>query len=156
MSYNPEELAKPEQTISELTEDDRTQLREQSQLIEKYLADSESREKFKTVVGKVGTIRAILEANVFKPNQTYELQCLGVVLGDAIVQELDMEWVIVEDDYDRSPAVQLPGTSIIFYPVTMISKRIENGEDLDVFDLFNWVADTMEKSRDLFISLGEI
>jgi hypothetical protein len=96
--------------------------------------------RHQTVAGKLGTIRAILQANAFKPDQTYQLQCLGIVLGDALVQELKMEWVKVEDERGRDPAVQLPGTTIILYPLTMISKRIERGEQVDVFDLFNGIA----------------
>ena len=92
--------------------------------------------------------KAILDAKAFKPSQTYELQCLGIVLGDAFVQEMKMEWVMVEDKDGRDPAVRLPGTSIILYPMTMISKRIERGEKVDVFNLFNGVAakvDEMQK-----------
>ncbi len=75
-----------------------------------------------------------------KQEQTYELQCMGIVLGDAFVQEMKMEWVVVEDSYGRDPAVRMPGTSVIVFPLTMISKRIEAGEDVDVFDLFNGLA----------------
>jgi hypothetical protein len=84
---------------------------------------------------------------VFKPSQTYELQSMGIVLGDAFVQELGMEWVIVQDTYGRDPAVRLPRTSIIIFPLTMISKRIEKGEQVDVFDLFNGVANEVEALR---------
>jgi hypothetical protein len=67
------------------------------------------------------------------------------VLGDAFVQELKMEWVLVEDASGRDPAVRLPGTSIILYPLTMISKRIERGDKVDVFDMFNSVAAKVEE-----------
>jgi hypothetical protein len=70
---------------------------------------------------------------------------MGIVLGDAFVQEMKMEWVIVEDSSGRDPAVRMPGTTIIIYPMTMISKRVEKGEKVDVFDLFNGVADHIEK-----------
>jgi len=53
---------------------------------------------------------------------------------------LGMEWIMVEDEYGRDAAVRMPGTTIILYPLTMISKRVERGEDVDVFDLFNGVA----------------
>jgi len=140
------QMTQPEQTVTGLTQEDEARLAEQRAVIEAYLSD-DSREKYKTTVGKVGTIRAILEADVFQPDQTYELQCLGVVLGDAFVQELEMEWVMVEDEYGRNPAARLPGTSIILYPLTMISKRIERGEKVDVFDLFNGIADQVDELK---------
>lgn len=131
--------SQPDQTVTMLTEADQKRLRDQRAVVEALLADEDSG-KYERPAGKLGLIRAILSENTFKPNQTYELQCLGVVLGDAFVQELKMEWVIVEDGYGRDPAVRLPGTTIILFPLTMISKRVERGEKVDVFDVFNWAA----------------
>jgi len=135
------------QNVSSPSEADRRRLDDQRAVVEKYLADDSSRAKYKTAAGKLGTIRAILDGNVFKPNQTYELQCLGIVLGDAFALELGLEWVTVEDAHGRDPAMRLPGTSIILFPLTMISKRIERGEKVDVFDLFNGVAAEVESAR---------
>jgi Domain of unknown function (DUF3806) len=134
----------PEQKITELTEDDQNRLADQRSEVEKYLANEDSERKYKTPGGKLGIIRALLQANTFKREQTYELQCLGIVLGDAFVQELGWEWIMVEDDDGRDPAVSVPGTSIIIYPLTMISKRIERGEEVDVFDLFNGIVEMVE------------
>ncbi len=137
-------MNQPEQKIAALTEADQLRLKNQREVIEKFFADDESKRKYKSTVGKLGTIRAVLQAGVFKPHQTYELQCLGIVLGDAFIQELGMEWVMVEDQFGRDPAVMLPRTSIILYPLTMISKRVERGEEVDVFELFNGIAAHIE------------
>jgi hypothetical protein len=126
---------------------DEARLREQRAVVEKYLANDDSREKYTTPAGKLGTIRAILAAKVFAPTQTYELQSLGVVLGDALVLREGMEWVIVADSLGRDPALRAPGTSIIVYPLTMISKRVEKGETVDVFALFDAVSDDIERLR---------
>ena len=138
----------PEQTVTELNDEDRDRFRRQRAVVEQHLGDNEeNRRKYETAAGKLGTIRAILQADVFNADQTYELQCLGIVLGDVYVQDLGMEWVMVEDEYGRDPAVRLPGTSIILYPLTMISKRIERGEQVDVFELYNGVAAEVEKLK---------
>jgi Domain of unknown function (DUF3806) len=137
----------PTQKVTKLTDADQQRLRKQRAVVEKYLADDASRQKYETATGKLGTMRAILQTNVFKPNQTYELQCLGIVLGDALVQESKMEWVMVEDQYGRDPAIRLPGTTIILFPLTMISKRIERGEKVDVFELFNGMAAQVDDIR---------
>jgi hypothetical protein len=60
------------------------------------------------------------------------------------VQDMGMEWIMVEDEYGRDPAVRLPNTRIILYPMTMISKRIERGEKVDVFELYNGAAAQVE------------
>jgi hypothetical protein len=137
------------QKITALTEADQKRMRDQRAVIEQYLPDDGSRQKYKRAAGKLGIIRAILDRNQFKPTQTYELQCLGIVLGDAFVQDLKMEWVMVENESGRDPAVRLPKTTIIMFPLTMISKRVERGERVDVFDVFNGVTAKVEEMQRL-------
>jgi Domain of unknown function (DUF3806) len=143
----PQVPNQPNQKLSALTEGDQQRLRDRRAVVEAQLGNEDAKQKYQTAAGKLGTLRAILQAGVFKRGQTHELQCLGVVLGDAFVQELGMEWIIVEDEYGRDPAVRMPGTSIILYPLTMISKRIERGEQVDVFELFNGVAGQVEELK---------
>jgi hypothetical protein len=130
----------PQPKITALSEADQQRLCEQRAVVERYLGNEDAKRKYQTTAGKLGTIRAVLQAEVFTRDQTYELQCLGILLGDAFVQELAMEWVMVEDEQGRDPAVRFPKTSILLYPMTMISKRLERGEQVDVFELFNGVA----------------
>ena len=134
-----------EQQIAELTAEDVAALQKQRAFIESFIADDESRAKYEKPAGKLGLLRALLAANAFGPDQTWELQSMGVVLGDAFVQELGLAWVMVEDEYGRDPAVSVPGTSTLLFPLTMISKRIEEGKPIDVFDLFNWTAAQLEE-----------
>ena len=133
-----------EQKITALTAADTQRLTDQRAVIEAFLGNEDSKRKYHAAAGKLGTIRAILQADKFKPDQTYQLQCLGIVLGDVFVQELTMEWVMVEDESGRHPAVRMPGTTIILFPQTMISKRVQRGEKVDVFDLFNRIAEDVE------------
>ena len=65
---------------------------------------------------------------------------MGIVFGDVFVQDMGFSWVMVEDEHGRDPAIRYRETSIILFPLTMISKRIERGEQVDVFDLYNGVA----------------
>ena len=134
-----------EQKIMNLTGQDQARLNEQRAIVEKYLSKEDLETKYKTPAGKLDTLRALLEANVFNKSQTYELQSMGVVLGDTFVQEMGFHWVIVEDEYGRDPAIKYKETSIILYPLTMISKRIENGESVDVFEMFNGTAAKVEE-----------
>jgi hypothetical protein len=144
------ETSVPNQTPQKITlptDADEQRLREQRVVVEKYLGDDDSRAKYRTAAGKLGIIRAILQANIFKPDQTYKLQCLGIVFGDALVQDQKMEWIMVDDQYGRDPAVRVPGTSIILFPLTTISKRVEKGETVDVFNLFNGAVSKVNELR---------
>lgn|GEM_PF-1035146 len=125
--------------ISAPTAADQERLREQRLGVEKYLGDQDLSADYHTTTGKLRAIQALLDANTYNPTQSYELQCLGIVLGDAFVQEFSMEWVMIEDEYGRDPVVRAPGSTIILYPMTMISKRVEQGKKVDVFEMFSGV-----------------
>src|SRR5262245_14762909 len=126
------------QKFERLTAADEERLRQQRAVIERYLGEDEmSQTNYATPGGKLGLLRAILEAKIFDASQWYELQSMGIILGDAFVQEMGWIWRMVEDEYGRDPCVKVPGSSMVLFPLTMISKRVERGETVDVFLLFN-------------------
>ena len=136
-----------EQTISALTDDDLERLEEQRAIVARYL-DEDGLKKFETTPGKLGTLHALLDATVFSPQQTYELQSMGIVFGDVFVQDMGFNWIMVSDEYGRDPAIQFRDTNVILFPLTMISKRIERGETVDVFDLYNDIAGFSQEKID--------
>jgi hypothetical protein len=97
-----------------------------------------------SVQDKLALIDAILKSNSIGADETWKLQSLGVVFGDALAQELGLIWVAVDDEYGRDPALSVPGTSMLSFPLTSISKRIERGETVDVFHLFEVACQTIE------------
>jgi hypothetical protein len=136
------------QTFRDLGQEDFDWLSAQRQPTEKLLdGNPDAQAKYQTSAGKLGVIRAVLEGKAFRPDQTFELQGLGIILGDALADELGMTWKMVEDKHGTSPCLVLEGTSIMLYPQTIISKRIERGETVDVFELFNCTAAKVEELR---------
>lgn len=134
-------MADETQVIGPLTHDDEARLATQRAVVERHLGtDPANLARYATAAGKLGLIRAVLEAKLFLPTQTFELQCLGIILGDALVLECGWLWRMVSDTYGRDPCIKVPGSSMITFPLTMISKRVERGEAVNLFDLFNWVV----------------
>lgn len=129
-----------DQKLLPLSRDDLASQARQRAVVETYLSMEDLRGKYLTSSGKLGTLRALLQAKVFTSKQTYELQSMGVVLGDVFVQDMGFKWVIVQDALGRDPALQYKDSKVLLFPLTMISKRLERGEDVDVFDLYNGVA----------------
>ena len=111
-----------------------------------------ARDQFETVAGKLRVIDAILQNGWVAPEETWKLQSLGIAFGDALAEHLGLSWVTVEDEYGRDPALQLPGTTMLLFPMTSLSKRIEQGERVDVFDLFETAGETVRRVQS---DLGE-
>lgn len=124
-----------EQKVEELSSEDIARVEAQRKWVREHYPP-ESEEKYQTLDGKLVLLNAILKNKWIEPNETAKLQCLGITFGDALAQKLGLKWVAVEDEYGRDPALIAEGTSIITFPLTSISKRIEKGEEVDVFNLF--------------------
>ncbi|MBV8048048.1 MAG: DUF3806 domain-containing protein [Paludibacterium sp.] len=129
-----------DQKIFPLTPDDLALQVRQRAVVEKFLSSEDLRERYPSPAGKLGALRALLKGKVFSATQTYELQAMGIVLGDVFVQDMGFKWVIVQDSVGRDFALQYKDSSVFLFPLTMISKRVEQGEDVDVFDLYNGIA----------------
>jgi len=108
--------------------------------------DETARDKYETLDGKLRLLDTILRSKWIAANETLKLQCLGVTFGDALAQKLSLEWVAVEDEFGRDPALSKVGTSLLAFPLTSISKRIERGEEIDLYEFFEAACETITKS----------
>jgi hypothetical protein len=133
-----------EQRVEQPNQDDLAQLEAQRKWVREHFSP-EAQYKYQALEEKLRLLQGILDAGWIESHETAKLQCLGITLGDALVQELDLEWVAVEDEQGRAPAVRYPGTTVMAFPLTMISKRIERGEHIDVRSLFHGVVEQLRK-----------
>ncbi|HUQ04486.1 MAG TPA: DUF3806 domain-containing protein [Kofleriaceae bacterium] len=93
-------------------------------------------------------VQELLDLGAVPPDATYDLQCLGIVFGMRVVEAMDgVDWAIVEDEFGRDPALRYLDTSLLVFPLTMIAKRVEDGEDVDVRDLFTHLLADLEQLK---------
>jgi hypothetical protein len=91
-------------------------------------------------------LQQILDRGLLAPTQTYELQCLGIVLGSRLVDSIGgLDWCVVEDEYGSDPALRCAGSKTLLFPLTMISKRVERGEHVDVRAMFDGLRARLEE-----------
>lgn len=123
------------QTVHHLPEEERLRLEAQRKWVREHY-EQDPVGSYSSLKGKLSVLNAILSNGWVGADETVKLQSLGVAFGDALAQQLEMEWVQVTDEYGTDPALRLPGTSVLSFPLTSISKRIERGENVDVYRLF--------------------
>jgi hypothetical protein len=124
-----------EPKFSEMSQEDSGRLDQQRALVaaaakQRYGTVALSRTK-----RDVPIIQRLLDDKAFKKSQTYELQCLGVVFGDVLASELPLRWMMVTDEYGTDPTLRFKDTTININALTIISKRVERDEPVDVFRL---------------------
>lgn len=129
--------------------EDRLRLEKQESVVLKVLQSRYGKElTLKHSKTDFPLLQKLIDEKALRPDQTYELQCLGIALGQVFAAETPLRWVMVEDEYGRDPALQYPDTTILLFPLTMISKRIEKGQEVDVADLFRGTMEMVEKTKE--------
>lgn len=99
-------------------------------------------------LGDLALIQRVLDAGQVEPEATYSLQSLGVVFGKVFIHATaHYDWWMVEDEYGRDPAIRYKDTTLLAFPQTMISKRIEDGETIDVRELFDDLRERLDQIR---------
>ncbi|WKL57405.1 DUF3806 domain-containing protein [Asticcacaulis sp. ZE23SCel15] len=135
-----------DQKIEELSAEDAADLEAQRSWVRDHF-EPEARHHYETLDGKLRLLETILTNGWIKLDETWKLQSLGATLGDAIKQRLGLIWVAVEDEYGRDAALQVPQTTVLIFPLTMISKRIESGDALDIAEFFDDLCDMIDDMK---------
>jgi len=102
---------------------------------------------YETVKGKLKLLDTILKSHWIEKHETAKLQSLGITLGDIIVQEMNFTWIEVEEENETDPALLLPDTTLILFPMTMISKRIEKDESFDIYEFYEKLKEDVSKIK---------
>jgi hypothetical protein len=96
-------------------------------------------------------LQRLLDDKAFRKSQTYELQSLGVAFGDVLTSEFPLRWVMITDEFGTDPTLRFKQTSTNINALSMISKRVERDENVDLFDLVRKtrgaLADADQRSR---------
>jgi hypothetical protein len=136
-----------EQQVRELSKEMIERLEKQRSWVRDHFINDASQE-YEKFEEKIKLLDVILTSNWINNDETYKLQCLGITFGDALVQYLQFKWIEVEDDFGIDPAIKYGTTSLILFPLTMISKRIENNEEVNIYDLYHKVKMKVLELRD--------
>ena len=74
-----------------------------------------------------------------------ELTAFGTVFGDLLGDALHMQWICYTDEEGTDLALRYGGSTIVSFPRSMIIKRIENDEEIDLQHLFNEIAKKLQE-----------
>jgi hypothetical protein len=85
-------------------------------------------------------LQSLVDLRVVPKDKTWELQALGIVFSDALAGTIPgLAWVEVTDKYGTDPTLRYNETSVKVNALNMISKRVRNGEKVDIAALAAWV-----------------
>lgn len=93
-------------------------------------------------------LQEIVDSAQVPVTNTQELQSLGIVFGKVFVNETpSYDWWVIEDEYGKDACIRYKETNLLIFPQTMLSKRIEDGENPDVIALFHGLKQDLERIK---------
>jgi hypothetical protein len=93
------------------------------------------------------SLQRLLDERHVASDDVLAQQALGVVLGDVMVAELKLHWIVVDDDYGHSRGLRWRESDQLFFPITMISKRLGGGEAVSLRALYTSVENRVRVLR---------
>jgi hypothetical protein len=75
------------------------------------------------------------------------VNAVGVALGQALVDELGLEWAIVTDEYGTEIAVHGQPGDILVFPTNLVAKRLERNETDFIAPIFDQIAARVQELR---------
>lgn len=132
----------PSPVFSELTPADAAQLeqlrsRHRDVLGRLGVAEAEAAEA--SVAQRLGWLQAIVDRKLVAADPRETLLGLGVEFGDLLCSIPAFRWAIITDEHGRDPVVRWRSSETNISALTIIAKRIESGEQLDVAELFRFL-----------------
>jgi hypothetical protein len=120
---------------SELSDQDRTRLAQQRAIVAAAAKQRYGTSILTKTVADLPILQRLIDDKAFNKTQKYELQSLGIAFGDVLESELPLRWVMMTDEYGTDPTLRFKGTTVQINALTMISKRIEKDEKVNLSEL---------------------
>jgi hypothetical protein len=121
--------------FSELSDQDKSRLDAQRAVVATAVRQRYGISTLTHTAADLPVLQRLVDDRAFNKTQTYELQSLGVAFGDVLSSELPLRWVIVTDEYGADPTLRFKSTTVQINALTMISKRIERDEMVNLDQL---------------------
>ena len=133
--------------IGDLSYLDQQYMTQQRDLINNLAATRLGRQFNGTKANDLEVLQVLLDRRLVRPEQTQELQAMGVIMGDLLAEDLGMRWVVYEDRQGRSRALRYRQTDEYLFPITMISRRQEADNQTPVAEIYQKAYDIIAPLR---------
>jgi hypothetical protein len=144
----PEGGNEVEQSIRSATEAEREQLSGQIANVLALLRSRYGDVRLLHTEDDLRLLQRLQDDGILQADQRETLECVGVAFGQVLAKQSALRWVIVEWEGERVLGLQYPNTTVIVFPDSMISKRINRGERVEFASLFQSVVEQVEQMKD--------
>lgn len=135
-----------DQVVSPPTQEDINQLGKQLNFIEMRIGLIIKGAAFEGSLDDLDLLQRALDSGDIASDDTVDLQSLGVPFGQLFINNNPgFNWWMVEDEIGRAPCIRYKETDLLLYPLTLISKRVEDGELVNIRKLFENLSQQLQQ-----------
>jgi hypothetical protein len=139
---------KVEETIQPATAADRARIADHEAAVLKLLRARYGDVQLHHDKDDLKLLQRLSDDGELRSGQEAVLESVGVAFGQILAGETPLQWITVEWKSKRTLALQYPNTTVIVFPGSMVSKRVERGERLEFASFFRSVVSQVEKMKD--------
>ena len=113
----------------------------------KELVENITGKKIKSEVGDLEILQTVLDLNIINEKDVITFQSFGVLFGDAIAKEINSEWCMISDEFGVDPTLKIFNKQANVNALTIISKRIEEKREINLFEIFQGVKEYLRTNK---------
>jgi Domain of unknown function (DUF3806) len=136
------------QSIHPATEADQNQISAQVAVVLGMLHSRYGDVQLRQTEDDLFLLQRLQDDGALRPGQEDELEAVGIVFGQVLAARTPLRWITVEWQGERGLGLQYPNTTVIVFPGSMISKRINRGERIEFESLYRSTVSQVEQLKD--------
>ena len=93
----------------------------------------------------IGLLQQVVDSQTLAGSDVQAWEAMGIALGDVLANQVPgLAWVLVSDQFGVDPVLRYQQSSLQIGVVSMLLKRAEQGEEIDVEHLASWLKQFIE------------
>jgi len=88
-------------------------------------------------------LQGVLDTHLQWPRDDELAIGVGLAFGKVLETTMDLEWVRVTDEYGSETSLTMPGTSLWVHPISMITKRLADGDAISLRNMLDYLLDRL-------------
>ena len=89
-------------------------------------------------------LQQVVDRDLLDDDDVKGWQNLGILFGDILANQLDLNWVAYEDELGASKALRWKKTLNFVFPITMLSRRKQFNQEIDIPALYEKIEGEIE------------
>ncbi len=134
--------------ITHTNDTDNEQLDKMMRVAHEMVAKYGSGNELNQSLGDLDEMQVVIDSGELGTDKSYELQCLAIAFGHVLGKNVGgLDWAVIENKNGRDLAMRYEDTKLCFPVRTILSQRVEAGQEVDIKAIYGQLTDKLEELK---------